>query len=812
MKFKKKLWISLILFILFGTVFSGWIFHQNTTREYLVFDNTTQLVTTERFEDNIRIEDVILPDSFQNQQSILFKTTHTRAEVLLDGEKIYEFGNDTDTLRFMKSPGPCWHIVDLPKNSDGKHLQVRIIPVYSDYYGNSFHLFGGTKGDCTLKILSNSLCSLVLSCEILSLGIICLILCFSIMRKNDKYSSDESYMIFLNLGVFSLLITLWTLKQCGFLQFLIPDPRALYFIDYFTFFLFPVPFNFILYDICKSKYRKGAVHLSILYLCNMAAAVLLQCAGIIDIFRILPITHLIMLVNVIYTVTLIRYESIKLQNEAARHFKYPMYLVMALGAAELVAYYIRHFQQTSLFLPLGTMLFILLLVWIQVSRFYDHYLQKQKLVYLQKLADTDLLTDTMNRNAYEKKVNRLNVQKDKLHTTGLILFDLDNLKIINDRFGHEKGDEALQLCSQCIKQFFPDKENLFRIGGDEFAYFYNKNKENNIEDKIAQLNQTLESTEHTFNYPLSISSGYACFLPDLSQTGYAELIKRTDFSLTMAKQHGRNCCYIFQEEEYQNFLRIREITNELHSAVNHSFRGFSIIFQPVMDIRQDKLTGAEVLIRFASKKFGPISPAEFIPLLETSGLIIPTGRWFMREAITACRKIRMQIPDFKVNINVSQVQITKSDVITDLISEMNASGLPPAAIAIELTESILLEKNEKAQNFLKELKQAGLQLALDDFGTGYSNFHYLSELHPDIVKIDRGFTSKAITDKKEYYLLNQFSNMIHNLGLKLCIEGIETEDELQKIKLLKPDYCQGFYWGRPCSYDEFRKYFVDVDR
>lgn len=108
----------------------------------------------------------------------------------------------------------------------------------------------------------------------------------------------------------------------------------------------------------------------------------------------------------------------------------------------------------------------------------------------------------------------------------------------------------------------------------------------------------------------------------------------------------------------------------------------------------------------------------------------------------------MQIPDFKVNINVSQVQITKSDVITDLISEMNASGLPPAAIAIELTESILLEKNEKAQNFLKELKQAGLQLALDDFGTGYSNFHYLSELHPDIVKIDRGFTSKAITDKR----------------------------------------------------------------
>lgn len=137
------------------------------------------------------------------------------------------------------------------------------------------------------------------------------------------------------------------------------------------------------------------------------------------------------------------------------------------------------------------------------------------------------------------------------------------------------------------------------------------------------INQFIE--ENNFAAVFTISAGILP-LPDLSRTGYEEIIKRTDFSLTVAKQHGRNCCYIFQEEEYQNFLRIREITNELHSAVNHDFRGFSIIFQPVMDIRQDKLTGAEVLIRFASKEFGPISPAEFIPLLETSGLIIPTGR------------------------------------------------------------------------------------------------------------------------------------------------------------------------------------------
>ena len=142
--------------------------------------------------------------------------------------------------------------------------------------------------------------------------------------------------------------------------------------------------------------------------------------------------------------------------------------------------------------------------------------------------------------------------KFSVKTTGFILFDLDNLKIINDRFGHEKGDEALQLCSQCIKQFFPEKENLFRIGGDEFAYFYNKNKENNIEDRIAQLNQTLEATAHTFNYPLSISSGYACFLPEMDST-FKDLAKRSDLMLYRIKRKRETCiCRQFRTSDCQH--------------------------------------------------------------------------------------------------------------------------------------------------------------------------------------------------------------------------------------------------------------------
>ena len=204
-----------------------------------------------------------------------------------------------------------------------------------------------------------------------------------------------------------------------------------------------------------------------------------------------------------------------------------------------------------------------------------------------------------------------------------------------------------------------------------------------------------------------------------------------------------------------------------------------------------------------------VSPAEFIPILEETGLIIPVGRWMMKEVMEKCKQIRTVIPEFKVNINISPVQVAKSEVILDLVDEIEKAGLSTDAVNIELTESVLLENNINTQHFLKELKRMKINLALDDFGTGYSNFHYLSELNPEIIKIDRTFTANAVADEKEYYLLKQFCEMIHRLGLKICIEGVENEEEWTRIKRLKPEYGQGFYWGKPCEYVDFVRQFVD---
>ena len=246
MKIEKKLWITLFAFGMFAICFSGWIFSQSTVREKLFWDNTIKCETKELTDGEIKSKNIALPKDFNVPKSILFKTTHTIAEVWLDGEKIYEYGNEEDAPSFMKSPGSCWHIVDIPEGSAGKNLEVRIIPVYDDYYGNEVSIAYGTRGDCILKILTDSFKTLLLSCGILFASIICLLLYLGAVRRKRRDKIEAKIEIFLNLGFFSLLIAVWTLAQCGFLQFLIPDGRTLYFVDYFSFFLFPVPFNFLI--------------------------------------------------------------------------------------------------------------------------------------------------------------------------------------------------------------------------------------------------------------------------------------------------------------------------------------------------------------------------------------------------------------------------------------------------------------------------------------------------------------------------------------------------------------------------------------
>lgn len=382
---------------------------------------------------------------------------------------------------------------------------------------------------------------------------------------------------------------------------------------------------------------------------------------------------------------------------------------------------------------------------------------------------------------------------------------IDHFKEINENKGIEYGDMILRKTAECIKEVISANQKLYRIMADEFIIVdysgqpveYGRKLYKQIRRKVDAF---IESNGYEVFYTIS---GGILDLGSVEDRSYVNLMKLTEFALNEAKRRGRNRYYIYEEADYDDFFKRRRLLHLLRQSVNNNFEGFEVYYQPVVNVKRRKLGGAEALLRFKTEETGPVSPVEFIPLLEDSGLIIPVGKWVMRQAMSACRGIRNKIPHFTVSINMSHVQILKSDVLLDVEAGIREFGLSPGSIVIELTESGKVESNVTFIKFREGLKKNSVSLALDDFGTGYSNFHYLYHLNPDTIKIDRTFTVKALRYDYEYNILKHMIALSHGINLKLCVEGIETQEELNKICEMDPDYIQGYYFGKPCSLEEF---------
>lgn len=388
---------------------------------------------------------------------------------------------------------------------------------------------------------------------------------------------------------------------------------------------------------------------------------------------------------------------------------------------------------------------------------------------------------------------------------------IDYFKEINENRGRDYGDMILRRTAQCISKHLTEDQKLYRVIGDEFIVIDYSAKDAQdaqlLYRKIRnEIDQFLEENYYEVFYTLS--AGILELANVVTQT-YENLWKLVEFSLSEAKNRGKNQYYIYNKEDYAKFLRKRKLIRVMRRAVSHGFEGFETYYQPLIDVQSGvQLVGAETLLRFHDRDEGNISPMEFIPILEESGLIIPVGRWVLHEAMRHCLEIQNRVPDFKVSVNLSYIQVLKSDVFTEIVSGFNEMGLKPGSLMIELTESGFLESDATMVKFCKRLNNQGIGLALDDFGTGYSNFHYLSHLALDTIKIDRSFTMQAIQNEHEFILLSHMADMVHSLHMKLCIEGIETKEELQKISQIHPEYIQGYYFGKPLAFDEFMKAYV----
>ena len=419
----------------------------------------------------------------------------------------------------------------------------------------------------------------------------------------------------------------------------------------------------------------------------------------------------------------------------------------------------------------------------------------------------DNLSGLLGESSFCEYTHELLPQADKIL---FLRVGIDDFKLINERLGIEYGNYILRRVAECIQSSLGEMQFVYKLSSDEFMILdFSGSDMEQVNSLYRRIRSAVDQAVAEGNYEAvyTISAGLVALkdvnMPDCCAGNYEDAMKFSLFALNEAKNRGKNQLYAFRPEDYAAFLRKRQILNYMRQALAEDLKGFSLNFQPIIVTGEEKLYGAETLLRFRTPEGENISPLEFIPMLEESGLIIPVGKWIIKKSLEVCRKIRKIHADFRISVNLSYVQLLKTPLFDDIQAVLNGTGLPPECLVVEMTESGHLEDSTVIKKVWQRLKSLGVGIALDDFGTGYSNLINIGNLQPSIVKIDRTFTVKALQSTYEYDLLIHIIRMVHSIGLNLVVEGVETRAELTRIAELKPDYIQGFYYSRPCSEDEF---------
>lgn len=386
---------------------------------------------------------------------------------------------------------------------------------------------------------------------------------------------------------------------------------------------------------------------------------------------------------------------------------------------------------------------------------------------------------------------------------------IDNFKEINEKDGVEAGDEILYKMSRCITDTVMEGVDVYRLVADEFMIMDAVSGPEADPEKIykqicAKVAAVVRENDYSKFYTISAGVLYE----DFEGKNSDELMRLSEFALNEAKRNGKNQMALFRQEDYEKYLKQLDIRKELRRDIANQFRGFQVYYQPIVDAGTYRVVGAEALLRWNSEKYGNVSPAVMIPIMEESGLIIPVGRYVLWEAAGMCKKWQAVIPEFHVNVNLSYVQVHKSDLMNDVEQCIREVGIMPGNLVLELTESGYIETDNRIQKLFSDLKEKKVNLAIDDFGTGYSNMRYLKEIEAKTIKLDRSFVLQALQNEFDYTIICHLIDMIHSVGSTVCMEGIEYTHELEKMKQAGPDLIQGYLFGRPAPAEEFEENFI----
>ncbi len=424
-------------------------------------------------------------------------------------------------------------------------------------------------------------------------------------------------------------------------------------------------------------------------------------------------------------------------------------------------------------------------------------------------ANFDTLTDLPNRNMFmfrlEKRVQELDAPEEKV---ALMYIDLDNFKEINDSMGHNYGDILLQETAHRIQQCIGSNDILSRIGGDDFTIIFPKL--NNIETIQESANKILKELTQPFtinrkNIFISASIGIT-IAPEDGLTAIV-LLKNAEQAMYIAKKEGKNRYKYFTLAMEEKILHKILLIDDMRKAI--LLNQFVLYYQPIMELATGEIHKAEALIRWKKENTQMISPADFIPLAEETGLIIEIGTWVISEACNRVKDWRGKYDKkFQISINKSPLQFkSEKNTSSVVIETMIALNLPMDAIVVEITEGLLMENTPIVANKFKMLEKQGISLSLDDFGTGYSSLSYLKKFDIDFLKIDQSFVRYLETDKNDRILCEAMVAMAHKLDMRVIAEGVETQFQKDYLTSIECDFVQGYFISRPIEAPLFEEQF-----
>lgn len=425
-----------------------------------------------------------------------------------------------------------------------------------------------------------------------------------------------------------------------------------------------------------------------------------------------------------------------------------------------------------------------------------------------RIAYTDYLTELPNRTAFTELLDHVMSTLRKEEIIAIMYIDLDNFKNINDVLGHSYGDELLIDVTHRLKQAIDENDYLARFGGDEFIIL-----SQNIED-IGLYEDKIRKIQKVFTYPfvlsmkeffVTISIGIA-FAPKDGKTPQS-IIKNVDLSMYSAKEMGKNTYCFFDDSINLKLMNKIELQSELRKAIDNN--EFEVYYQAQIILDTNRIAGFEALVRWRHPERGIIPPSEFIPIAEQTGLIIPIGKWILREA---CKELKVWQDagycDITIAVNLSGRQFRDPELVSMIRSTIEETGIDSNQLELEITETMVLDNIEYSIDVIEQLKQFGIKFSLDDFGTGYSAMNYLRMLPVSNLKIDKSFLDRIMDNSSDQKIVSSIISLASNLELQVIAEGVEFKEQAEFLRSANCNLAQGYLYSRPIPKDEATKLLV----